>query len=234
MSSLNTIRLPDGRELQISEWLHWPLYSTVEFDLSDSISLDAFSYIVGNIVPHSTAVAARQADEADTNQVRRRQMNQDEAQVVFAITYELFSLDSLNTSDSPALPVAPEPLVGANVLRRLQFGLIIDLKVGANIKKPQVGVPFPWIGQGIGQSTYTSGDFNDVHIATGGVATPLNQRKLNLPVYIGGFGENARPGNSMSFFLRTRTPSGPIAGAGAPIQQIRLRWWLDGLKKRPA
>jgi hypothetical protein len=232
MSSLNTIRLADGTELQLSEWLHWPLYSVIEFAVSDAISLDAFSYNVGATVPHSGTIAARQATEADTNQVRAGKMNQDEAQVVFAITYEVFGLTTAVSNDSPSLPLAPEPLTSANVLRLLQLGLIVELKVGANIKKPQIGVPFSYIGQGIGQSMYASGDFVALHIGQGGCPTPLNQRKLNLPVYIGGFGQNAKPGNAMAFFLRTRTPNGAVTTNNE--QSIRLRWWLDGLKKRPA
>lgn len=234
MSSLNKIRLPDGQELAISEWLHWPLYSTIEFRGSDAVNLDAFSYSEGAVVPHSNALAARQATKSDTNMVRPGKINQDEAQVVFAITYEVFGLTSV-VSQSPAGLVAPLPTVSANALRSLQSALVVELKVGANIKKPQVGVPFAFIGQGVGPTMYASGDLTNLHTATGGCPTPRNQRQLNLPVYIGGFGENAKPGNSMAFFLRTRSPSGPPLSAGDDIQQdFRLRWYLDGLKKRPA
>ena len=233
MSSLNTIRLPDGTELQLSEWLHWPLYSTIEFATTDAISLDAFSYVVGNTVPRTTTIAARIADEADTNMVRARSMNQDEAQVVFAITYENFGTTSI-AADSPPNLVAPLPLVGATALRSLQLFCIVELKVGANIKKPQVGVPFSYIGQGLGQWLYGSGDAPDFHIGYGGDPVPRNQKLLNLPIYIGGFGENAKPGNSMNFFLRFRNPNAAISGESILIQSIRQRWWLDGLKKRPA
>lgn len=230
MSSLNAIRLPDGSEIQLSEWLHWPLFSVIEFATVDAVSLDAFSYTIGNTVPHTATVAARSANATDTNMVRAKAMNQDEAEVVFAITYELFGLTTA-TAGSPAVPSAVFPLVSANVLRRLQVGLVVELKVGANIKKPQVGVPFSYIGQGIGQHAYCSGDLIQAHMGWGGDPVPRNQKQLNLPIYIGGFGENAKPGNSMAFFLRTR--STPLID-GSDDQSLRLRWWLDGLKKRPA
>lgn len=229
MSSLNSIRLPDGSQLNLAEWLHWPLYSTVEAASGDSIRLDAFSYVEGQIVPHTQTLAARQSTRSDTNMVRPRKMNQDEALVVFAITYEIFGLTTMTQDESPGIPIAFEPLVGSQALRELQLFTQVELNVGANIKKPQVGVPFAYIGQGIGQYMAVSGDFDDIDVGTGGHPTPKNQRQLNLPVYIGGFGESARPGNSMAFFLRWRSV-GPVTAA----QNVRVRWWLDGLRKRPA
>jgi len=230
MSSLNKVRLPDGTELNVSEWLHWPLYSVIEINAGDRVDVDAFSYVRGQTVPRTSgAIAARSADDTDTNQVRARKMNQDESLVVFAITYEAIGLTS-TTSGSPAASAADAPLVDANDLKRLHRDLFVELLVGANIKKPQVGVPMPWIGQSIGVSQAVSGEASDVRTATGGYPTPKNQRLLNLPVYIGGFGESAKPGNSMTFVLRTRSP----AAITDMVQNIRLRWWLDGLRRRPA
>jgi len=228
MSSLNQIRLADGTQLNLSEWLHWPLYSTVEAANTDAIRLNAFNYVKGQTVPHTQSLAARQATQSDTNMVRPGKMNQDEAQVVFAITYEMFGIATLN-GGSPAAPVALEPLVAATALRRLQEETVVELKVGANIKKPQVEVPFSYIGQGIGQHMAVTGDFANINIGTGGCPTPRNQRQLNLPVYIGGFGESARPGNSMAFHLTWRSTAAVTFG-----QDVRVRWWLDGLRKRPA
>lgn len=228
MSSLNKVRLADGTELAISEWLHWPLYSTIEYAAGDPIRLDAFTYVRGNVVPHTATLAARNATEGDTNLVRAAKMNQDEALVVFAITYELYAL---TTHTGISGPIAPEPLVGATDLRILQRDLNMELLVGAGIKKPQIEAPLAWISQGIGNETYCSGDFAEIHLGSAGRATPLNQSKLQLPVYIGGFGENAKPGNSMVFKLRTRSPVGAPVGL---VQNYRQRWWLDGLKKRPA
>lgn len=228
MSSLNQIRLPDGSALNLAEWLHWPLYSTLEMAATDALRLDAFSYVRGGTVASTQTIAARQATDSDTNLVRKRKMNQDEALVVFAITYELFSLTA-QSQGSPAVLNAAVPVVGATSLRQLQKDTLVELMVGAGIKKPQIGVPFSYIGQGIGQRMAVSGDYAEIHLGTGGDATPRNQRMLNLPVYIGGFGESAKPGNSMTFLLRHRS-----VGAQALFQNLRIRWWLDGLRKRPA
>lgn len=228
MSSLNKVRLPDGTELAISEWLHWPLYSTVEFAAGSPVRLDAFTYVRGNRVP-SSGIAGRNARRSDTNLVRAAKMNQDEALVVFSITYELFGLS--DTEDVGGNTIAPAPLVDATDLRRLQRDLLVELLVGSGIKKPQIEAPFSWFSSGIGNEVFTSGDHAAIHLGQAGRPTPLNQSKLQLPVYIGGFGENAKPGNSMVFKLRTRSPAGPPANL---TQNFRLRWWLDGLRKRPA
>jgi hypothetical protein len=231
MSSLNTVRLADGTELNIAEWLHWPLFSTIEIGAGDNFRLDAFSYVRGNTVAHTAGVAARNATEADTNLVRKKKMNQDEALVVFAITYEIFGLTASQDAESPPNDIAPVPLVDATDHRRLQRDGLVELLVGAGIKKPQVEATFSYISQGIGTVAWSSGDFDSIHLGSGGYPTPNNQRKLQLPVYIGGFGESARPGNSMHFKLRFRSPAGGIADM---VQDVRIRWWLDGLRKRPA
>ena len=229
MSSLNNIRMPDGTELNLSEWLHWPLYSTIEIGATDALRLEAFSYVRGSSVPRTASLAVRQATDSDTNMVRRRKMNQDEALVVFAVTYEAFGLEDEVTPASPSLVAAPAPLVSGTTLRSLQRDTVAELLVGAGIKKPQVEVPFSYIGQSIGQSMSSSGDFASISVGTAGCAIPSNQRKLELPVYIGGFGENARPGNTMKFSLRHRSQGALSLGAS-----LRIRWWLDGLRKRPA
>jgi hypothetical protein len=235
MSSLNKVRLPGGVELNISEWLHWPVYSTVEFGAADAIDVDAFSYVKGGRVARTATPAQRTATIADTNLVRKAKMNQDEALVVFAITYEIFAdVNEVNTS--PAEIVAPAPMYSADNLRRLQAETTVELIVGAGIKKAQVEAPFAWIGQGIGTSVEMASGQSASQYGTGGRVSPLNQRRLNLPVVIGGTGQNAAPGNSRVFKLNWRSCLGAVGSATgyqALNQGGNLRWWLDGLKKRP-
>lgn len=233
MSSFNSIRLGDGREVAISEWLHQPVWSTVEFDRAQSIDLRAFNYTKGQPVS-GVGLAKRNATDQDTNLVKRKAMNQDESLIVFAVTYEVFSISSAVTSTSAA--VAPEPAVSATDLRRLQRDLMWELYVGAGIKKPQLGVPFAWLSQSMGATYYASGDAGAtdmaIEVGTGGRIAQDNQRQLKLPIYIGGFGENAQPGNSMFFQARVYNAfGGAISGLR---QHIRIRSVLDGLRKRPA
>lgn len=234
MSSLNKIRLEDGTELSVAEWLHQPVYSTMEFASTASVDLSAFNYVVGQRVSATTAPAPagspRTANERDTNLVRKRAMNQDEALIVFAITYEIFALSTL-TGGSPPEEEATLPMTAPTEIRRLQRDCLVELYVGAGIKKPQIQVPFAWIHQSVGSPAWTSGNYAESKYGTGGTISARNQELLKLPVYIGGFGEAARPGDMMTFWLRFWSPPGTVMSLQ---QDIRLRWHLDGLKKRPA
>lgn len=231
MSSLNTVRLPDGTTLNIAEWLHWPVFSTIEFAEDVGVNLEAFSYVRGQRVPQQGTIpgGTRTANDRDTNMLRRRKMGQDEAIVVFSITYEIFGLSDGEDQQSPPQTAVNSPGVTPANVRRLQKATTVELMVGAHIKKPQVEVPFSWVPQTIG--TYFDGaGSRSQNPATGGQLSPRAARKLQLPVYIGGYGESAKPGNSMHFKLRYRSWTGSIDRLN---QDIRIRWWLDGLKKRP-
>jgi hypothetical protein len=229
MSSFNQIALADGTVLEASEWLHWPVYTSVEIGQADRVNLASFSYVVGGIVTHTSSIANRQATKLDTNLVRKNKMNQDEALIVMSFAHENFALTD-HTIQSPPATVAGAPVLDAVSLRALQAQLVIELMVGAGIKKPQVGVPYSYLGQSLGTRMQASGDLAAFHGGTSGEITIRNMRQLGLPVYIGGFGENARPGNSMWFRLKIRSSS----ALSNVNQDLRQRWWLNGLKKRPA
>lgn len=243
MSSLNKIRLEDGTELSVAEWLHQPVFSGMAIDHAQGIDLNAFNYVVGQPISANGASLRRNATESDTNIVRKRAMNQDEALIVFSITYEVFGASEAGAdlSPTPSLEGYGEaPSVTAENLRRLQRDCMVELYVGAGIKKPQVQVPFSWIHQSIGSpswmSSYTgvvdgSSNLSERSYGTGGVVSARNQELLKLPVYIGGFGENARPGNMMTFYLRFFSPNGVVKSLD---QTLYINWHLDGLKKRPA
>lgn len=234
MSSFNSVRLPDGTEVSLAEWLHQPVWSTCEFDNAAAIDLRLFNYTRGGTVS-SVGLTKRQATDEDTNLVKKKAMNQDEALICFAITYEVFGLSA--AQDASSLNVAPIPTIQSADLRRLQRDLQFELLVGAGIKKPQVGVPFAWLHQSIGPNYFASGDAGTgtvtrIDVATGGRIFAQNQEQLRLPVYIGGFGENARPGNSMFFQAKLYNAyNGAITGLS---QDCRIRIYLDGLRKRPA
>lgn len=233
MSSLNRVRLADGREFSAAEWYHQPRYSTAELAAADPLSLFLFNYTPGQPVSKTRSLPTRTATDADTNMVKRRAMNQDEALVVMAITYEAFALTT--AADASSNAVAPAPLLSGTDLRRLQVHTVFELYVGAGIKKPQYQVPFVWLTQSVGVRAAT-GDAGTTptHIdyGTAGVVSGANQEQLKLPIYIGGFGQHARPGNSMHFQAKLFTPAG---GAVPGLRQnVKLRVALDGLSKRPA
>lgn len=230
MSAISNIRLQDGSVLDISEWLHDGLYSAGDFTSGDLFKLEMFSYTRGQNVTRTQNTAPRIANDRDTNLVRKRQMNQDEAIVVYALTYELFQREP----DVPVYPpvlnnTAPAPLFNAQDLMTLQHNTWIELKVGAGIKKAQIELPLSQIGMSLDTRVHASTGLVGLHTGSAGHAVPSNQEKFKIPVFIGGTGENARPGNSRNFSLawRSAAPVDLIAEGGS------VRFYLDGLRKRP-
>lgn len=222
--AIKRIRLPDGQDVTIDEWLHWPLFSSIEFAAADALRLRAFSYIRGQRVPTSPNVVggARIADDADTNMVTRTRMNHDEAFIVYAITKEVFALTDGNAPSPTGVVEAELPAVAGANLKRLDRDVLVELFIGAGIQKPQYRSPWSYIGQAIGSPAWTSGDTPaGVSIGTAGRITPANERRFQLPIYI----ENDR-----SMYMLLSSPAGAIGGL---TQDLRIRMWLDGLKRRP-
>lgn len=238
MTSLNRILMADGSEFALSEWLHQPVWSTIEFATTSSVDLRAFNYVVGKNVS-SVGLPKRQATDQDTNMVRNRAMNQDEALLCFGITVEFFGLGNITyeTAGPVTHTVAPAPALAGTDLRRLQRDLKLDIFVGAGLKKPQFDAPLGYFGSSMGITAAASGDDNATTLlsldhGTAGRASATNQQQLTMPLYIGGFGDNAMPGNAMTFFAKVWNPFG---GAIAGLRQaVRMRIVCDGLKKRPA
>lgn len=232
--AINKVQLPDGTEVVIDEWLHYPLFSTIQIGSTggngDSTNLRAFSYVQGMRVPSTTNVTGgtRLADARDTNMVKRGGLNYDEAFILYAITYETFALtESVTTAEDPPASQlnAPAPVLTAENVKRLQRDLLVELIVGAQQQKPQLRSPFSFIGQSAGTKSFAStgsvGSGTAFSQGTGGGIDARNQRRLELPIYIE---------SQQVAFLKVSSPIGTIAGLD---QQVRLRWYWDGLKRRP-
>ena len=222
--AIRSIQLPDGRTIEIDEWLHWPTFSVIEFAAASKVNLRAFSYVQGNPVS-SQGLAIRTATESDTNQVVKQQTNYDESILVYDVTYEPFALsDAILVREQGNLNLAPAPLILSTNLHRLQRDLMVELYVGAKQTKPQFRCPMSFVGQAVGAPAWGPGPgpaagFN-ISYGTGGYPTPENARRLELPVYI----ESA-----MTFYLKVYSN----AAISDLTQDMSLRWYLDGLKRRP-
>ena len=57
--AVDSVRLPNGDVVVFDEWLHWPLFSTVEFASADGVRLRAYTYKVGQNVPRTPTLAHR-------------------------------------------------------------------------------------------------------------------------------------------------------------------------------
>lgn len=231
MSSLNKIRFADGREFSISEVYHQPRYSTVEIGATDPVNLFSFSYVPGQPVSKTASITSRNATERDTNMVRPGAMNQDEALAIQAITFEAYGLDS--ESDNSGNTIAAAPMLSGIDLRRLQRDIVFELRVGG-LNKPMYQIPFVWLCQSMAAEAFvsdTGSTTTRLEYGTAGEVSAMNQEALELPIYAGGWGIHARPGNSMLLKGKLFCPSGAITGLR---QNVRLVVVLDGLSKRPA
>jgi len=242
--AIQTIKMPDGRSVEISEWLHWPVFSTVEgqggidsgidplgLGFGAKTDLKLFSYVVGARIPQAGTVSTgpRISTETDTNQVARNRVNQDEALLIFSMTYEVFALD--DDTQIPGLPnniQSVEPALSGTNLRRMQRDMMFELYVGAKISKPQARAPLSYYGQGVGAPAWGSGDALalgaetlNLNYGTAGCVSPHNQRRWQLPVYVHA---------DRVFNCKLSTPGGTIRGLS---QDWRFRGYVDGLKKRP-
>lgn len=225
--AIKKVRLPDGSDVVIDEWLDWPQYSTIEFQSGIAVDLRAFTYVVGQRVPQQGTVPGgpRTARTTDTNQVARTRMNHDESYLAYSITYEHFALsDAILDVPEGDVTGAPAPILLSQNLRRLQRDLVVELVVGAGIQKPQFRAPLSWIGQGVGAKAYPSGDQIatglNISYGTAGSPSPRAQRTWQLPIYIQ---------SDRVMYLRVRS----FQAIFDLSQSVALRWHLQGLKKRP-
>jgi hypothetical protein len=242
--AIRSVRIGD-QEFALDEWSHWPLYTTVEAARSTtaapvSVSLRGFSYIVGQTVPKAGNLPQRTATVADTNQATRARINRDEAYICFAMTYEVFALETFdgsgngtNDSDYTVAPLDQEtaqPMLTGTNLRMMQMQLMLELFLGANITKPMAQAPLSWYGQSAG--TWVSGSGDAVAISNGaaaainlnygtaGMLSADNQRRWILPVEIN---------SDTPMYSKLSSPLGVLD----VDQDWRMRQYLDGLKRRP-
>lgn len=218
--AIKSINLPDGTTVDIDEWLHWPAYSTLECASTAALNLRIFTYVVGQRVP-GQGTTARNATDADTNWIAKARVNHDEAYIFFNWTFEHFALEGSDVSTgSPAVDVGSAPQLTAGNLRRLGRDVVCELVVGAGIDKPMARSPLSYLMQGPGAPAFPGGA-TPVSAGTSGLPSPRNQRRWNLPVFV----ESDRV-----MFMKVFSPIGTITGLS---QDFRLRFYLDGLKRRP-
>ena len=74
--AIRDIRLWDGSQLKLDEWVHFPSFSTMEIAAASSPDLRVFNYVTGNTVTSNLAVK-RAATDADTNWTTKSRTNFD-------------------------------------------------------------------------------------------------------------------------------------------------------------
>jgi hypothetical protein len=223
--AIRDLRLYDGSTIQLDEWLHYPQYSVMEFAAGVKLNLRAFQYVSGNPVS-SQGLAPRNSTDNDTNWLTKARTNYDEAFVVYGVTYEAFGLTAAPEQAADIGSPADIPMVSRHNLLVLERDVVVELYVGANQSKPQLRQPFSGIPQSVGVVVHGTSYAEVVDsasaydVGTGGRVSANNQWMLNLPIYI----ESDR-----NLYLQCKTYNTMID----LNQAIRLRWWLDGMKRRP-
>lgn len=220
------IRLQDGSQIELDEWLHWAVYSTVEFAGRTKVDLRAFTYVQGQQVP-SIGLPRRTATLADTNQIAKNRTNQDEELIVFGITFETYAISNANVSPAvypagagPYASLAPN--VSRHNLRVLQRDMMAEYIVGAKITKPQMRSPLALLNQSVGvfgHGTATAGGGTPDQASAGRISAN-NQWKFELPIRV-------EPDRIMYLRLYSQGQMADLNG------DIGMRWYLDTLRRRP-
>jgi len=220
--AIRNLRLNNGQTIDLDEWLSWALYSTVEFAAASRVKLPSFSYTVGQPVPRA-GLPKRLADPSDTNMVIAKKINHDEAFVAFSLTYEPFALSNYLVDGSQNLNGAEAPAIHATALRLLQEQMMLSFRVGTRQAKPQARAPLARFAQGAGPvAAASSGPLGAAWSSgTAGRPSPRHQRRWPMPIFVQ---------SDRKVTVDVETPRGPIANLG---QDVRLRLYLDGIKRRP-
>lgn len=229
MAQLVSIKLPDGRVLNPSDWTSAePLYSTVEVAAGAFPSvLTAFSYSRGGTVPGS--VGPRQALLTDTNlEGEGNRLPENEDLICFNIGVEVFKIGpAANTVDFPD-PEQPEmPLPD---MLRLQRDLLVFFKI-ADVKNYTASPLSYWpAGTGVdytisGGLSRAAGGVTGTARSNNGGTSPCDMRELASPLYVAG-------GESLAVDIEAG-PNQVINLNLATDSRARLRIYLDGYRKRP-
>ena len=228
MAQLISVKLPDGRVLEPSDWTtSEPLYSTVEVGAGSFPVLTAFSYSYGGTVPGS--VGPREALLSDTNlQGEGNRLPENEELLVYNLSIEVFKNGV--EGDTTAWPDAENPDVPLPDMLRLQRDLLVYFKIA--YVKSYTHSPLSYWPAGTGVNWINSGSISratngvsGTAVANNGGTSPADMRTLATPLYVAG-------GESLTVDIEAGP--GQVNGLNlAPNARMRLRILLDGYRRRP-
>jgi hypothetical protein len=237
MAQVREIVLPNGQKFVPSDWTSAePLWSTVEIGAGRFPQLNAFSYGTGGSeVPGS--IGPRRATIADTNlEGAGSKLPENEELITYNLAIELFKLGT--AADTSYFPDADNPDVPLPDMLRLQRDLLVTYRIAAI--KNYTSQPLSYFPQAMGTAyqfsgglTKVSGGLTGTIVADNGSPSPADVRVFASPLYVAG-GEaftveiTAGPGEVQGLNL-----SGPDAVAPQVQGRIRMRIFLDGLRRRP-
>lgn len=242
MNQITKIRLPSGTEVALVDWTDKPLFSTGDFGSGfTQQETDLFGYVVGDQVPavnDGVAITARRtATEMDTNVQTPGAMASTEEMLVYAIKIEYFNLDLSNAADftTGAASIAGQPM--PSIVQLAQFARYCTLRLYISQKiYAEAGLGYFNTGFGpAGTATTRTADATGRSYATMGVSGAHAVRSYVVPHHIGGQ-EKYRvsicnfSGGGATWAI---TEIAPNEAADDASQVMRMRVYLEGLRKRP-
>lgn len=232
---LYQVRLPNGCVVAPGDFTSAePLYSTIELAPGNFNVLSAFSYGRGGDVPGS--VGPRQSNYADTNlEGEGNRIPENEEIFIYSLAIEVFML---GVEDSAALDVIPPteaPFVSVMNILRAQRDLLVETKIGTDAKR-YTHAPLSWFPGGTGVEQWNSGAVSlagtGYFAGNNGGTSTYDSRQFASPLHAEG-GEtftvdfSPGPGSVVGLNLDTTPPAGTVEG------RLRLRTFLEGLRRRP-
>jgi len=237
-AQITQIRLPNGRVIALVDWSDMPLFSTV--DLAPGFTdqtIQAFNYIVSDQVSSSQNVTVRRtATDRDTNASSPGTLAATEEMLVYNVKVEPYLFISEGADATTATPLGGVgfPLMEANLLSYFHSRLLLQLEVS---QKLYANASLGYFNQGFG--AFPSGIVAGAVPVAGspgrsfglqGFPSADSPRSFTIPVHIGGQ-ENYRlnlvnsTGDAVEFFN--------LAGVATSDRIVSLRFYLEGLYKRP-
>ena len=239
-AQITQIRLPNGRVIALVDWSDMPLFSTVDLlnGFTDQ-TIQAFNYIVSDQVSSSQNVTVRRtATDKDTNISSPGTLAATEEMLVYNIKVEPYQYvvvggDATTVGTAASVATTGGPIMEGALLSFLQSRLLLQLEIS---QKLYANAGLGYFNQGFG--AFTTAIAGTVaagvqrSLSNQGVPTADAPRSFTIPVHIGGQ-ENYRLNlvNSLGSAVPFISLAGTAAGAGTSL--VSLRFYLEGLYKRP-
>lgn len=227
---LISVRLPNGEDVDPSEWSDTPLYSTVEFQLGVSISsVFFFSYGETGSVPITPAtLTSRPANDADTNmQGQGSVLPENERLIIYSIQVEFYNLGIDGTAQDTAVTPPDVSLESMLAIQRDTMGILHI----ASRKKEYCRAPIGYYATSKGvnrlmqPNAQIQGAATSFQAAYNSGITVGDQRTFATPHDVPG-------GTTFDFELNFPLGTVDIIGS-SPGDVIRSRATLYGPRKRP-
>lgn len=238
MDTITRVRLPNGTEMYLEDWVDRPIFSTIDTLTSWTDQVIAFfTYAAGEQVPGTNnATAFRTATERDTNIAVAGGNVSTEEMLVYALKPEYFELQT-NASTPTDLSSASIRLAGQPIIRPSILGvlfLITNLRLKISQKAyAEGGTGYFPTGFGVsysGQGAQNTAVATPRGYATSGVPQGTAVKAFAVPHHIGGT-EKYQAELRNYFGATVQYFDENVVEVPRCVVQIRL--YLDGMRKRP-